>query len=89
MRTKAVQKMYMELDKCCAHTTSTFLHDFAQLTKHHDVDEEKMKEFKLDCLAHIGDFSGKLDGGINAAMDASVTQKGEGAHKARGGRAVN
>ena len=44
-----------------------------------------MKEFKHNCLSHIGEFPNKLDGEIKAAVDASATQKWEGAHEAKGG----
>ena len=73
LHTKAEYKMYTELDKYYEHVKSLFLHNFVQLAKHHDMDEERMKEFQHNCLAHIGKCAAKLDGETKAVLDTSAT----------------
>ena len=66
--------MYADLNKCCDNAKTSLLRDANQLSKHHNVCEDKMKELHRNCLAHISDFTEKLDREMKVAMANSATE---------------
>ena len=77
MNTRGLQNMYADLNKRCDNAKTSLLSDFNQLSKHHNVCEEKMKELHQNCLAHISDFTEKLDREMKVAMANSATEIGD------------
>ena len=66
--------MYADLNKRCDNAKTSLLSDFNQLSKHHNVCEDKMMELHRNCLAHITDFTEKLDREMKEAMANSATE---------------
>ena len=77
--------MYADLNKCCDNAKTSFFSDFSQLSKHHNVSNDIMNEHHQNWLAHISDFTGKLDREIKAAMANSATEIGDAPPSRNGG----